>query len=100
MTKMMTMLMMMMMMMMTTTTMMMMIATSIASFLGCLQDEDIILRNYHSRSSVLRVDESNRTLAETEEIWAKLSIGKVGKTLKIWRQFSWFLTLPLSFQFA
>ena len=43
--------------------------------------------NYHSRSFVVRDDESNRTLVETKEIWAKLRIGEGAKTLEIWRQF-------------
>ena len=52
-------------------------ATLIASLLFCWQDVGIILRNYHSRSPAVRDDESNSTLAETEEIWAKLRIGRV-----------------------
>ena len=46
------------------------------------EDVEIILRNYYSRSSVVRDDESSATLAETEEIWAKLRIGKVAKGVR------------------
>ena len=60
---------------------------------------DIILRNCHSRPFV-RDDESNRTLAETEGVWAKFRLGKVAKTPEIWRQSSpGFSRLP-SFQFS
>ena len=61
-------------------------ATSIASFLGCCQDGGIILRNYHSRSSVVRGDEATKTLAETEEIWATIRISRVAKTSEIRQQ--------------
>ena len=80
-------------------------ATSIASFLSpvhtCkgsanasasnrftrwnLRSKRKTIGNYQSRSSVVRDDESNKTLAETEKIGAKLRIGKVAKTLEIWR---------------
>ena len=36
------------------------------AFLGCFQDVEIVLRNYHSDSSVVRDDESDRT----EGIWS------------------------------
>ena len=49
-------------------------STSIISLLACCQDVD--------RDEV-RHDESNRTLAATEVIWAKLRIGRVAKTLEI-----------------
>ena len=61
-------------------------ATSIASFLGCCQGVNIIVRNYHSRSSVVRYDEAIKTLAETEEIWAKIRICRVAKTSEIRKQ--------------
>ena len=47
----------------------------------------IISRNYHSRLSVVRDDEAIKTSAETEEIWAKIRISSVAKTLEIRRQF-------------
>ena len=46
----------------------------------------IILSNYHSRSSVVRDDEAIKTLAETEEIWAKIRICRVAKTSEIRKQ--------------
>ena len=54
--------------------------------LGCCQDVSIILRNYHSCSSVVRGDEAIKTLAETEEIWAKIRICRVAKTSEIRKQ--------------
>ena len=60
--------------------------TSIVSFLGCCQDVSIILRNYHSRSSVVRDDEAIQTLAETEDVWAKIRICRVAKTSEIRKQ--------------
>ena len=46
----------------------------------------IILRNYHSRSSVVRDDEAIKTLVETEDIWAKIRICRVAKTSEIRKQ--------------
>ena len=61
-------------------------ATSIASFTGFCQDVSIIFRNYHSRSSVVRDDEAINTLAEREEIWAKIRICRVAKASEIRKQ--------------
>ena len=44
---------------------------------------DIIFKNYPTRSSVVRDDECNRTLAGTDENRVKLRIGKVANTLEI-----------------
>ena len=46
---------------------------------------DIIFRNYHSRSSVVRDNENSRTSVKREQILPKLRIGKFAKALEIQR---------------
>ena len=71
-------------------------ATSIILFSVCWHDVHIILRSYHSCSSVVRDDETKRALAETQQIWAKLRIGKNKRSRD---NFSGSSTLPSSSQF-
>ena len=64
--------------------------------LGCFEDQYIIFRNYHSRSSVVRDDEINRTLAKKEEIWEVKNRQICTGIRNTETHFSWFLALPSS----
>ena len=77
-------------------------ATSFASFLGCCQDVGIILRNYHSRSSVVIFDEAielwqKRKWTLSQDKTNKQSCKGVRNTATV---FFWFLTLPSPSWFA
>ena len=61
-------------------------ATSIASFLGCCQDVSIILRNYHSRSSVVRGDEAMQFWQKRKKFEPEIRICRAARTSEIRKQ--------------
>ena len=61
-------------------------ATSIASFSRLLSGREHHIEKLPRRSSVVRDDEAIKTLAETEDIWAKIRICRVAKTSEIRKQ--------------